>query len=48
MTYNDVIKRLESIGIEIDYNEIQVSDLNKQCDDTEEFEQTLRKNKKEK
>ena len=38
MTYNDIIKKLESIGIEIDYSVIEVSDLNSVCEDAEAFE----------
>ncbi len=43
MTYNDIIKELESIGIEIDYTQINVDDLNSRCQDSSAFEQ---KNKK--
>jgi len=43
MTYNDIIKKLESIGITIDYTVIEVSDLNSQCDDVNAFEALLRK-----
>jgi hypothetical protein len=46
MTYNDVIKKLESIGIAIDYSTISVNDLNSECDDIEAFEAQLRKDKK--
>ena len=41
MTYNDIIKKLESIGIEIDYSVIEVSDLNSLCNDTNAFEKLL-------
>ncbi len=33
MSYNDIIKKLESIGIEIDYLQINVEDLNGPCND---------------
>ena len=33
MTYNEVIKKLESIGIEIDYSTIRLDDLNARCQD---------------
>lgn len=42
MSYNDIIKQLESIGIEIDYTVIEVKDLNSQCDDVKAFETLLR------
>ena len=42
MTYNDVIKKLESIGIAIDYSKIEVSDLNAICEDVAAFETQLR------
>lgn len=42
MTYNEVIKQLESIGIEIDYSVIQESDLNAFCNDVNEFENRIR------
>lgn len=42
MTYNDVIKKLESIGVEIDYTVIQVSDVNALCKDTNGFESKIR------
>lgn len=42
MSYNDVIKQLESIGIEIDYTLIEVKDLNSECEDVQAFEALLR------
>lgn len=45
MTYNDIIKKLESIGIEIDYTRIELSDLNALCNDTNGFEQSIRPKK---
>ncbi len=42
MTYNDVIKELESIGIEIDYEAIDVPDLNAPCDDPKAFEEKIK------
>lgn len=42
MTYNDVIKRLESIGIAIDYSKIEVEDLNGVCEDVKAFEEQLK------
>lgn len=42
MTYNDVIQKLESIGIEIDYSAIDVGDLNAPCEDVKAFEENLR------
>ena len=42
MSYNDIIKQLESIGIEIDYSVIEVTDLNGECDDVKAFEALLR------
>lgn len=44
MTYNDVIKRLESIGIVIDYSTIKVNDLNAECEDVKAFEESLKEN----
>ncbi len=41
MTYNDIIKKLESVGIEIDYSVIEVSDLNSLCNDANAFEKLL-------
>lgn len=46
MTYNDVIKQLESIGIAIDYSTIEVKDLNSVCEDVKAFEQQLREDSK--
>lgn len=46
MTYNDVIKKLESIGVSIDYSTIQVSDLNAECPDVTAFEAQLREDNK--
>jgi len=45
MTYNDVIKKLESIGIEIDYSTIQVNDLNSICSDVNAFENRIKSGK---
>lgn len=42
MTYNEVIKKLESIGIEINYSNINESDLNAPCQDVNEFENRIR------
>lgn len=42
MTYNDVIKELESIGIEIDYEIIDVADLNAEVDNPKAFEEHIR------
>lgn len=42
MTYNGVIKNLESIGIEIDYSTINVENLDSECEDVEAFEKQLR------
>ena len=42
MTYNEVIKRLESIGIEINYEAIEVADLNGECEDVEAFEELIK------
>lgn len=41
MSYNDVIKELESIGLEIDYSVIDVEDLNAKCDNEEAFKDLL-------
>ena len=46
MTYNDVIKKLESIGIAINYSTIHVDNLNSECDDVIAFEKLLKKNTK--
>jgi len=46
MTYNDVIKKLESIGISINYSAIQVDDLNSECDDIIAFKKRLKENTK--
>lgn len=46
MTYNEVIKQLESIGIAIDYSKIEVSDLNSVCEDAKAFEAKLREDSK--
>jgi len=46
MTYNDVIKKLESIGIAIDYSAIEVSDLNSECADPVAFEKQLKEDNK--
>lgn len=43
MTYNDVIKELESVGIEIKYELIEVEDLNGECPDPKAFECQIRK-----
>lgn len=37
MSYNEVIKEMESIGLEIDYTTIDVQDLNEKCTDEESF-----------
>ncbi len=41
MTYNDVIKELESVGLEIDYTAISVDDLNAECEDVDAFKEEL-------
>lgn len=41
MSYNDVIKELESIGLEINYSNIDVEDLNALCTDEEAFKEAL-------
>lgn len=42
MSYNEIIKELESIGLEIDYNQIDVEDLNAICPDVDGFKEQLR------
>ncbi len=42
MTYNEVIKELESIGLEIDYASIDVEDLNAECEDVEAFKAKIK------
>lgn len=42
MSYNDIIKELESIGIEIDYSTIDVNDLNAVCQDADAFREQLK------
>lgn len=43
MSYNDVIKKLEAIGIEIDYTNINEKDLNALCQDVSAFEKRIKK-----
>lgn len=43
MTYNDIIKKLESVGIEIDYTVINEKNLNAICQDVNEFESRIKK-----
>jgi hypothetical protein len=45
MTYNEVIKKLESIGIAINYDAIEVEDLNSECEDQAAFEESIREDK---
>lgn len=42
MTYNEVIKKLESIGVAIDYEKINVEDLNAECEDPKAFEDLIK------
>ena len=44
MSYKDVIKELESIGLEINYEAIDVEDLNEKCPDEESFRSQLHSN----
>lgn len=48
MTYKEVIKKLESIGLEIDYDFIdkEVKDLEQQCDNPSDFEAKIRAHQK--
>jgi|GEM_PF-1057804 hypothetical protein len=48
MTYKEVIKKLESIGLEIDYDFIdkEVKDLEKECENPVEFESKIRAQQK--
>ncbi len=43
MTYKEVIKRMESIGLAIDYSKIDVEDLEKECTNPEAFEEKIKK-----
>jgi hypothetical protein len=43
MTYNEVIKKLELLGIEIDYSVIDIADLNAECLDVSGFESKIKK-----
>lgn len=33
MKYKDIIKEIESIGVEIDYMEVDIDKLDEECDD---------------
>jgi hypothetical protein len=48
MTYKEVIKKLESIGLEIDYDFIdkEVKDLEQECENPVEFESKIRAQQK--
>ena len=48
MTYKEVIKKLESIGLEIDYDVIdkEVDDLSQECKDPKSFEEKIRAQQK--
>lgn len=41
MSYNDIIKELESIGLAIDYFAIDIADLNSECEDVNAFKEQL-------
>ena len=45
MTYNEVIKKLESIGVAIDYSTVPAIDLNSECPDVVAFEEQIKEDK---